>query len=79
MRLFAILVTVLLLGALFIIAENNIHITEGEELQILSAQYTLWLSKMFKTGGNIAGNAVRMEWLGEQTESEENITEEDKN
>ena len=53
----------LLVGAFFIVGENNLSLNSKENLSKFSALYALWLDNLFNNVGALAGYVVKMEWL----------------
>ncbi|HEA46396.1 MAG TPA: hypothetical protein ENH99_01295 [Candidatus Pacearchaeota archaeon] len=69
MKLPIIVVKLLVLGALFIISNHNIHLLVPEERQVFYDSYTGWLENLFDQSADVTGYVVKFEWLPKNFES----------
>jgi len=56
----------LLVGAFFIISENNIQMNNTENFKSFFSVYTSWLFEIFDNTKELTGYFIRMEWLPEK-------------
>ncbi|OIO81062.1 hypothetical protein AUJ84_01835 [Candidatus Pacearchaeota archaeon CG1_02_32_132] len=63
MKILIVVVKLLFLGALFIISNNNIHLTDSGERDIFFNYYSGWINTMFNQGVELTGYLVKFEWL----------------
>lgn len=57
----------LLIGALFIISQNNLAFSNSENISQFSGLYVSWLGQVFQNSGKIAGYVVKLDWLPENS------------
>jgi len=65
MKTFMLIVFFLLLGAFFIISENNIALNSGENIELFFKSYFSWVGSLFENGRVVSGYVVKMGWLPE--------------
>lgn len=53
----------LLIGAFFIIAQNNLNVSHTEDLGKFFPLYTVWIGHSLYNSWQTAGYAVKLEWL----------------
>lgn len=53
----------LLIGAFFLISENNIHINNTEEMTKFSSLYLSWLGNLAENAKEISGYVIKLDWL----------------
>lgn len=53
----------LIIGALFIISNQNLALSDGDNFAKFRVSYYSWFSHIFDNGKNIAGYVVKSEWL----------------
>ena len=58
-----------LIGAFFIISENNLALNKTGNVDKTIGLYYLWISHLFDNTLAITGNVVRMSWLPEKNET----------
>ena len=58
----------LLLGAFFIISEQNIKLNNGENFEKFLEEYTEWVYELVNKGKTVSSYVVKMHWLPEETE-----------
>jgi len=56
----------LLIGAFFIISENNLSLNKSENLTKFMSLYSSWMYRIFDNMGNSVGYVVKMEWLPQE-------------
>ncbi|MBU1136110.1 MAG: hypothetical protein KJ559_01220 [Nanoarchaeota archaeon] len=70
MRLIILVLMFLMIGALFIVSENNLALKENKSRQELKTIYLSWFEQLFNNSKNLIGYVVKLEWLPEnQNES----------
>ena len=57
------LIMFLLIGAFFIIANENIRLNNSENVDLFFSQYGEWIDSLFGNGKVVVGYVVKMEWL----------------
>lgn len=65
MKIYLLIVIFFLMGAFFIISENNLRLADNGNFSKFSGLYVSWLSHIFDNSKNLAGYVVKMEWLPE--------------
>lgn len=65
MKTFVFIVFLLLLGAFFIISNENIKLNSKENILLFFDSYLSWLDKLLDNGKTVSGYVVKMEWLPE--------------
>ncbi len=63
MKLFLFVMVFLLLGAFFIISENNLSIRGSSNRVELGKLYVSWLGHIALNSANLVGNVVKLDWL----------------
>lgn len=63
-----VLITIkfLLISALFIISNGNLHIRDAEERGIFFDAYSSWAKGVFSQGAEIVGYVVNSQWLPDE-------------
>jgi ABC-type multidrug transport system permease subunit len=65
MKLLMIIVMFFLIGAFFIISENNLAFIEKGNIDEFFSLYFSWLDTLGKNTGQVTGYVVNLEWLPE--------------
>jgi len=65
MKIISIILIFLLIGAFYIISENNLHLKEQEELNQFVSIYVSWIASLYENSVSITGNMIKMKWLPE--------------
>ena len=63
MKVAIILVKLFVLGALFIISNQNLHLLVQEERAVFFDSYTGWIGSLFDQTADVTGYIVKFEWL----------------
>lgn len=58
-----------LVGAFFIISENNLKLSDSGNFSKFAGLYSLWLSHIFDNSRNLAGYVIKMSWLPNESSS----------
>jgi hypothetical protein len=66
MKLFMLVVMFFLMGAFFIISNENIKLNTKENVDLFFNHYNQWLLEVGSQGYNIVGYVVKMEWLPDE-------------
>ncbi len=66
MKVLMFFVMFLLIGAFFIISNENIKLNNPENVQEFVGLYGNWIDKLVGNSGTMAGYVVKMEWLPEE-------------
>lgn len=53
----------LLIGAFFIISENNLVLKKQENIDTFYELYFSWLSRIFDNSKEITGDIIKLDWL----------------
>lgn len=53
----------LLIGAFFIISNENLHLRSNEDFMKFGNSYYAWFGKLYENIGSIGGFIVKTEWL----------------
>jgi len=53
----------LILGALFIISENNLSLIQGENVSIFYELSVSWINNLYHNVLTLTGNVVEMKWV----------------
>ena len=65
MKVLIFVVLFLLIGAFFIISNENIKLNSQENVKFFFEAYGFWLDKLVDNGKTVSGYVVKMEWLPE--------------
>lgn len=63
MRLFLFVIVFLLLGAFFIISNNNFHVGNPEQFDAFMTQYYDWFFKLGKNVKTATAYVVNIDWM----------------
>jgi len=63
MKILMIIVIFFLIGAFFIISENNLHLSKQAELREFKLKYFNWLDNVFMNFKQVSGYVVKLDWL----------------
>jgi len=63
MKITLIILKVLFLGALLIISNGELALSEEGNFDIFKQKYGLWVSELFDNGITVVGYVVNTEWL----------------
>ena len=66
MKIVSFMLMFLLIGAFFIISENNLALKDEENREEFIELYTSWTNSIFENSKNLVGNVVKLDWLPEQ-------------
>jgi hypothetical protein len=61
------------LGAFFIVSNNNLHLSDRQQLSQFGNLYSSWLGDIFDNVKSVTGYVAKFEWLPE--ERADNITQ----
>ena len=63
MRILLVLLMFFIIGGLFLISNYDLALYKKENASMFKAMYFEWLNQLFVNSQNVAGNAVKLEWL----------------
>ena len=63
MKITLIIIKLIFLGALFIISNHELHLSQSHEREIFFESYQTWLRTLYNQGLEVVGYVVRSEWL----------------
>jgi hypothetical protein len=63
MKVTIFIVKVLVLGALFIISNNNLALKEQGNLAIFGEQYFAWIGSLYGSAQTMTGYIIKVDWL----------------
>lgn len=66
MKIIIFVMIFLILGALFIISNNDLKITDKNDLKKFSEECKIWGNKILQNIGALTGNAIKQNWLPEK-------------
>lgn len=67
MRILILIVVFFLVGALFIISNNNLDMYKKENIKTFGKLYLNWISQLISNTKSITGEAVKLNWFSNQT------------
>ncbi|MBS3071559.1 hypothetical protein J4408_01070 [Candidatus Pacearchaeota archaeon] len=67
MKLTIIAIKFLFVGALFIVSNNQLYLSDSHDLNQFYDMYHLWLSNVFDNVKQLTSYVVKSEWLPEET------------
>lgn len=71
MKILILLMMFLLIGAFFIISQENLALKEKENIDKFVGDYYEWIGSIIDNTGSLTGYIIKMKWLpGEQLDSE---------
>lgn len=73
MKLSVIIISVLLIGALFIISNQNLHLAKKEEANTFLKSYTFWLATGILKIKSITLYVVKLDWLPSRSKGNETL------
>ena len=68
MKIYIFIVMLLLIGAFFIISQNNLALKETGNLNKFISLYSAWIEIILDNSSGAVGYVVKMDWLPNQTE-----------
>ncbi len=63
MKIQIIIVKLIIIGALFIISNQNLHLAVASERAVFFDAYGSWFTNMVKQVAQVTGYVVRFDWL----------------
>ena len=75
MRIMLFVIKFFLLGAFFIIGNQNLALSHPENRQAFITQYQDWIYDVASNLNSLTGYIVRVEWLPQTGEKKENVIE----
>jgi len=63
MKIFMFIIMFLLIGAFFIISEENMHLGNSEERGQFFDIYGHWFDGLIDNAGVVSGYVIKMDWL----------------
>ncbi len=63
MKVLMFIIMFLLIGAFFIISNENIRLNSRENADLFFKSYAEWMNSLISNGGAVVGYVVKMEWL----------------
>ena len=63
MKIFIFIFMFLLIGAFFIISDENIRLNSSENVNSFFKEYAAWIDDLIDNGRVVSGYVVKMEWL----------------
>ncbi len=75
MRIMLFVIKFFLLGAFFIIGNQNLALSHAENRQTFVSQYKDWIYDVAGNLNSLTGYVVRVEWLPQTGEEKENVIE----
>lgn len=65
MKIAMFIVMFLMIGAFFIVSNENIKLNNKENVKLVLDKYTHWLDRLGANAGTVSGYVLKMEWLPE--------------
>jgi len=66
MKILMFAIFFLMIGALFIISENNLALKDSGNFPKFLGSYYSWISQLFDNSKSLAGYVVKMDWLPDE-------------
>lgn len=63
MKILMIVIMFFVIGALFIISENNLYMGKAEDSGKFSKLYSAWLDNIFSNIKSVTGYVINLDWL----------------
>ena len=63
MKVTIILLKILFIGALFIVSNQNLYLSQQQDLDTFLGLYYSWLDSLYLSAVDITGYVVNVEWL----------------
>ena len=67
MRFLLLIAVFFIIGALFIISNENLALSESQNLSIFYSHYSLWLNQVFLNTQILTGDVIKLSWLPNNT------------
>jgi len=68
MRFLIIILMFFILGALFIISNNGLALSERQDFEEFKFLYSLWLDNIYSNVLSMTGEAVKLSWIPPSSE-----------
>jgi hypothetical protein len=65
MRVIVLIIIFLLIGAFFIVSNNNLHLNASKDMQKFVGLYYSWLSGLFDNVKGISAYVIKADWIPE--------------
>ncbi len=65
MKILIFIIMLLLIGAFFIISQNNLALNNSENIKTFFSSYNNWINNLIGNVGELTGYIVKLEWLPE--------------
>ncbi len=75
MKFILILLIFLLIGALFIISNENLHLREKEEAKKFAGLYYSWLFDIGKNVASVTAFVIKFDWLPSQQDNNDSSSD----
>lgn len=75
MKISMFVVIFLLVGAFFIISNNNLHLSKSEDVASFSHYYSKWIGSIANNTIGSVGYVIKMNWLPEKKVEVKNVEE----
>ena len=70
MKVLMLVIMFLLIGAFFIISNDNIRLNTAENVDLFLTSYAQWFDKLIGNSGTVVGYVVKMQWLPDSENSD---------
>ncbi len=69
MKIGIIILMFVVIGALFIVSNANLHLSDDEDFSKFYGEYYKWWGKLFSNAKAVTGYIVHFDWLPEKNNS----------
>ena len=66
MKVFLFALIFFLIGAFFIVSENNLHLNSQKNIDLFIDLYFKWVDGVIENGKTVSSYVIKMEWLPEE-------------
>jgi hypothetical protein len=73
MKTIMFFIVFLLIGAFFIVSNENLRMNKKDNVRFFFKSYGNWFDDLFDNGGQIAGYVVKMNWLPDEQLANESL------
>lgn len=63
MKIIMIILMFLIIGALFVISNENLHLNDKKELERFYDSYYLWVGNVFNNLKSVTADVIKVDWL----------------
>ena len=67
MKIILLILKFLFIGALFIVSNHNLYLSDSGDFETFKEMYIFWLDSLFDSFSDITGYVVQSDWLPQES------------